>query len=161
MADNFRNKQWFKNMSQDRKDEICKKFDIDEKTLKKCGRETDDGRIVIDILRIDHINLIPKEWEDKYNALKNFKLSLNDVSLTDLEILQKFYEIFIPNVKFLKYKDNVHNNLLVKYTYKYTKDWYFNFIDPNASIDDKKFYAYQVWTQVKVLFESDLQLIKK
>ena len=44
MADNFRNKQWFKNLSQDRKDEICKKFDIDEKTLKKAGRETSDGQ---------------------------------------------------------------------------------------------------------------------
>ena len=55
MADNFRNKQWFKNMSQERKDEICKKFDIDEKTLRKCGRETDDGRIVINLLKIDHL----------------------------------------------------------------------------------------------------------
>ena len=49
MAENFRNKQWFKKMSQECKDEICKKFDIDEKTLRKCGRETEDGHIVIKV----------------------------------------------------------------------------------------------------------------
>ena len=55
MAENFRNKQWFKNMPQERKDEICKKFDINENTLRKCGRETEVGRIVIDLLRVDHL----------------------------------------------------------------------------------------------------------
>ena len=64
MADNFRNKQWFKNLSQDRKDEICKKFDIDEKTLKKAGRETSDGQIVIDMLRIDNLQHTTEFWDE-------------------------------------------------------------------------------------------------
>ena len=71
MAENFRNKQWFKNMSQERKDEICEKFLIDETTLKKAGRETDDGRIVINLLKIDKLNYTPKPWIDYYKILSS------------------------------------------------------------------------------------------
>lgn len=160
MADNFRNKQWFKNLSQDRKDEICKKFDIDEKTLKKCGRETDDGRIVIDILRLDHLLHTPSEWKTQYDALKKFKMTFDDISLTDVEVCQKFYKAFVPDAKFLKYKDTLHNNLLTKSAYKYTKDWYLKFINPESTNNEREFYAHQVWTHVKCLIESDLQLVK-
>lgn len=160
MAENFRNKQWFKNMSQEKKDEICKKFDIDEKTLRKAGRETEDGRIVIDILRIDHLLHTPKEWKDCYKSLSNFNLSLDDVSLSDIEFCEKIYRAFIPDASFLKYKDNLHNNLLVKQAEKYARNWYLKFIDPNASYDDKEYYAYQVWSHVKCLLESDLNIVK-
>ena len=161
MADNFRNKQWFKNLSQDRKDEICKNFDINEKTLKKCGRETNDGRIVIDILRLDHLLHTPSEWKTQYDALKKFKMTFDDISLTDIEVCQKFYSVFVPDVKYLKYKDTLHNNLLTKSAYKYAKDWYLKFINPESTDDEREFYAHQVWAHVKCLIESDLQLIKK
>lgn len=160
MAENFRNKQWFKNMSQERKDEICKKFDIDEKTLRKAGRETEDGRIVIDILRIDHLLHRPEEWKLRFEALSNFSLSLADVSLSDIEFCQKIYKAFKPEVSFLKYKDNLHNNLLVKQAEKYTRNWYEKFLDPNATEEEKEFYSYQVWTHVRILLESDLNIVK-
>ena len=159
MADNFRNKQWFKNMSQERKDEICKKFDIDEKTLKKCGRETEDGRIVIDILRLDHLLHKPELWKICYNSLKDFNISLDNIS--DIELCEKLYEVFKSGVKFLKYKDTPHNRVLLTDAAKYTKGWYNKFIDSNSTEEDKEYYAYQVWTHVRVLLETDLQLIKK
>lgn len=161
MAENFRNKQWFKNLSQDRKDEICKKFDIDEKTLKKAGRETSNGRIVIDILRIDHLLHIPSEWKTQYDALKKFKMTFDEISMTDIELCQKFYKVFVSNVQFLKYKDTLHNNLLTKYAYQHAKNWYLKFIDSSSTEDEKIFYAHQVWTHVRCLIDSDLKLTKQ
>lgn len=158
MADNFRNKQWFKNLSQERKDKICKTFDIDETTLKKAGRETNDGRIVVDLLRIDHINTTPDIWNTCYNALKTSDVFLDDIS--DIDLCKMFYKIFVPNVIFLKYKDSLSNNIFVEYAAKYTKNWYTKFIDNDSTNEEKKFYAYQVWSHVKYLIESDLKLVK-
>ena len=162
MAENFRNKQWFKNMPQERKDEICKKFDINENTLRKCGRETEDGRIVIDLLRIDHLLHCPKIWDECNNALKNGNnysenlrtcQTLNEV----VEVCENIYDIFSKN-SYLKYKDTLHNNVLVKYTRKNIQNAYDTYL--SCDTEDKPYRAYMLYTHLKVLLESDLNIIK-
>ena len=93
MADNFRNKQWFKNMSQDRKDELCHKFDIDEKTLRKCGRETNDGRIVIDLLRLDHLCHTPESWKEYNKVIQSNKINICEGTIDEqVENLKFIYK---------------------------------------------------------------------
>ena len=164
MATNFRNKQWFKNLSQDRKDEICKKFDIDEKTLKKAGRETSDGRIVIDILRIDHLQHTPELWDEYY---KNLHVVLPEDNLNTSDVRQMIsnmeyiYTFMKRDVHFGTYKSNLHNDLLTKTAHNNFKHWYDEMHATDASdVDHKKFCCYQMFTHCRCLLESDLQLIK-
>ena len=162
MADNFRNKQWFKNMPQERKDKICKQFDIDEKTLRKCGRETDDGRIVIDILRIDHLNTIPELWEE---CSKKINIHIDNIDIDDIEtmvsLMQDTYICMHPDVKFLKYKSSLKNDLFVKQSYKNFIHWYneSKSIDDITS-DDFKYCCYQMYSHCRCLLESDLNIVK-
>ena len=162
MADNFRNKQWFKNMPQERKDKICERFKIDEKTLRKCGRETEDGRIVIDLLRLDHITAIPEFWNE---CGKKMLFVIEDVNVNDVNIMvslmQDAYTCIYPNVKFLKYKSSLKNDLFVKDAFKHFIHWY----NESKSIvdiksDDFKFCCYQMFTHCRCLLETDLKLIK-
>jgi len=167
MAENFRNKQWFKNLSQERKDEICAKFDIDEKTLKKAGRETEDGRIVVDLLRIDHMLHTPELWDVCYNALiKNdiFNNSLNwDINEVDDMILRmsSIYNFINPDVKFLKYKSSLKNDLFAKDAYKRLLKWVNYAKEDLTDVKSVKFSSYQIYSQVKCLLDSDLKLIKQ
>lgn len=166
MAENFRNKQWFKNMSQERKDEICKKFDIDEKTLRKAGRETEDGRIVIDILRIDHILHKPKIWDECYKAFieddcfnSELKWEFDDVNDMFVRICHLYNDIN-SNTKYKKYNSNLHNDLLVKQSYKYIRHWVDEAKYDLTDKDHVKFCCYQIYTHARVLLESDLNIIK-
>ncbi len=166
MAENFRNKQWFKNLSQDRKDEICKKFDIDEKTLKKAGRETADGRIVIDLLRIDHFIHYPEIWDEykKYlinDDLFNNELNWDFTSINDkLMRLNHIWNCFTNDQKLNKYKQSLHNDLLVEQAYKNVVNWVER---AKEDIDDEEqlgFDCYQICTIIKCLFESDIKIVK-
>lgn len=164
MADNFRNKQWFKNMSQERKDEICKQFDINEKTLRKAGRETDDGRIVIDLLRIDHMCHYPKDWDEAYEALKDHIEKYNNVineTKTDDELVLVFEEIYnlLNAHTYLKYKDSIHNKVLLHQAKKCVQNDINEYI--NNDEENKPYYAYKIKMHLKVLIESDLKLIKE
>lgn len=164
MADNFRNKQWFKNLSQDRKDEICKKFDIDEKTLKKAGRETFDGQIVIDMLRIDHLQHTPEFWDECYKNL-NVVLPEDNLNTSDvrqmISNMEYIYTFMKRDVHFGTYKSNLHNDLLTKTAHNNFKHWYDELHVTDASdVDHKKFCCYQMFTHCRCLLESDLQLIK-
>lgn len=163
MADNFRNKQWFKNMSQDRKDEICKNFDISEKTLRKCGRETEDGRIVIDLLRLDHLEHHPEYWDDCHKALdghKEFLERLQNAGTHEeyVEIFKDLYDLFGAN-KYLKYKETSIAKVQVGQAYKHIltdMTYYFDCKD-----EDKPYFAYMINTHLRVILDSDLKLIKK
>ena len=157
MADNFRNKQWFKNMSQERKDEICKKFDIDEKTLRKAGRETDDGRIVINLLKIDHLLHQPESWIEYNKIIEKNKLNVCEGTIEEqAENLKFIYKLFF-DVSFLKYKQSLHNDLMVKQATKYVNKW----IDEYYSNEnDKEYCAYQIVMHVKSVLETDLNIIK-
>ena len=160
MAENFRNKQWFKNMSQERKDEICKKFDIDEKTLKKAGRETEDGRIVINLLKIDHLNHRPESWKTYNDILSSNTIELcGDTIEEKVNNIKYIYSLF-NDVKFLKYKESVHNNLLVKQTAKYVNEWINEYKNPENSADNNEYFAYQIFSHVRSLIESDLKIVK-
>ncbi len=166
MAENFRNKQWFKNMSQERKDDICKRFDTDEKTLRKAGRETEDGRIVIDLLRMDHLIHTPELWDNCYdtfiknNVFDNY-LRWDFIEVNDMVLrMSSLYYFINSDVKFLKYKSSLKNDLFVKEAYKHVLNW-----DNKAKIDltDKdyvKFCCYQIFIQTRCLLETDLKLIK-
>lgn len=163
MSENFRNKQWFKNMPQERKDEICKSFDIEEKTLRKAGRETDNGRLVIDILRIDHLCHYPEEWDLSYNSIKNsiddFKnrvtSTISDTELVD--VFKSIYDLFETHT-YLKYKDTLHNKVLVNQT----KDCILNDINDYYVNDEESrpYYAHRIRQHLNILIESDLNLIK-
>jgi len=161
MAENFRNKQWFKKLSQNRKDEICKYFDIDEKTLRKAGRETDDGRIVVDLLRVDHLMHYPKEWDDTNKALNNRNEFLNKLKNCNtvseyVEVFKSLFNLFNKNT-YLKYKQSLHNDMLVKNMYRYI----LNDLENYFSVDDKEykaFYSYRTFSHLRVLLVSDLGL---
>ena len=163
MADNFRNKQWFKNMSQERKDEICKQFDINEKTLRKAGRETDDGRFVIDLLRIDHLCHHPKSWDTSYDAIKDHIKDYTNIinnAKSDEELIlifEKLYNLFGEH-SYLKYKDSVHNKVLINQA----KKCILNDINEYSINDEdsKSYYANRTMLHLKVLLESDLKLVK-
>ncbi len=162
MAENFRNKQWFKNLSQDRKDEICKKFDIDEKTLKKAGRQTDDGRIVIDILRIDNILYTPEIWDICFKNLNiilpNDYMNASDV-FKMISNMEYIYSFMNRDAHYAIYKSNLHNDLLTKQAHINFMYWY---NEKNNTFDEeyKKFCCFQMYTHCKCLLESDLNLIK-
>ena len=157
MADNFRNKQWFKNMSQERKDEICKKFDIDEKTLRKAGRETDDGRIVINLLKIDNFLHKPESWIKYNKIIENNKLNTCEGTIEErVENFKFIYGLFF-DVKFLKYKKSVHNDLMVNQSAKYINRWINEYYLDDS---DKEYCAYQIYTHIKTTIETDLNLIK-
>ena len=158
MAENFRNKQWFKKLSQEYKRELCEKFYIDEKILRKCGRETEDERLVIDILRIDHIDCTLPVWVDCANKLEGYVIS--DTDNQTIEFAEKLYSIFFPGSKFLKYKPSLHNDLVVEYATKYALSWLRKYVESDNT-EDKQYYAYQTYSHVKCLLESDLQLVKK
>ena len=157
MADNFRNKQWFKNMSQERKDEICKKFDIDEKTLRKAGRETDDGRIVINLLKIDSLLHIPESWIEYNKIIEKNKLSTCEGTINEqVDNLKAIYNLFY-NVSFLKYKTSLKNDLFVKQAAKYVNYWINEYYSENS---DKEYCAYQIIMHIKSTLETDLNLVK-
>lgn len=163
MADNFRNKQWFKNMSQERKDEICKQFDIEEKTLRKAGRETDDGHFVIDLLRIDHLKHYPNSWDVAYNAIKdhinNFVTMINNAK-NDVELIlifENIYDLFNKN-SYLKYKDSVRNKVLVEQTKQCVLNDIHEYVTNDE--DSKPYYANRLLQHIKLLIDSDLKLVK-
>lgn len=164
MATNFRNKQWFRKLSQDRKDEICKNFDIDENTLKKAGRETDDGRIVIDMIRIDHLNHTPEFWDECY---KNVNIVMPEDNMNTSDVFQMIsnmeyiYTFMNRDVHFGNYKSSLHNDLLTKNAHKYFKNWYDKMHSTESTdIEYIKFCCYQMYTHCRCLLESDLKLIK-
>lgn len=162
MADNFRNKQWFKNMSQERKDEICKQFDIDEKTLRKAGRETDDGRLVIDLLRIDHLNHYPKDWDIANEALKNHTDYKNKIASCDnvtelVTIFEQLFNLFETHT-YSKYKESLHNDLCVKQIKDCIIADFEGYI--NCDDDSKAYYANRTLSHLKLLLQSDLNIIK-
>lgn len=166
MSENFRNKQWFKKLSQERKDEICKKFDIDENTLKKAGRETEDGRLIIDILRIDNILHKPEIWHICYknyieNDCFNSDFNWNYDNVYDMiDRIFYLYNLINPNSKLKKYNSNLHNDILTKQSFKYITEW----IEKcKLEFDDKEyveFCCYQIYSHSRVLLESDLNIIK-
>lgn len=169
MAENFRNKQWFKNLSQERKDKICKKFDIDEKTLKKAGRETKDGRIVIDILRIDHLNTVPELWNKCYDAYNKYSIFSDDQFKWDLtninDMIMRMHNLYsymhpeYINTVF-KYKSNLKNDLYVKDTYERAVKWINTAKEYLTDKDYVKYCSFQVYSQCRCLLESDLKIIK-
>jgi hypothetical protein len=165
MATNFRNKQWFKNLSQDRKNDICKKFNIDETTLKKAGRETTDGRIVVDLLRIDHILSTPPFWDECANKLQ-VVLPEDNMNTTDvfqmISNMEYIYAFMNNDAHFVSYKSNLHNDLLTKFAHNSFKKWYDEMHATDKSDKDHiKFCCYQMYTHCKCLLESDLNLINK
>ena len=82
---NFRNKQWFRDMTQERKDSICERLCITEDVLKRAGTVNEFGKVVIDVLRLSYTN--PIKWKsylevirtDKFRSLYN---QLNDKDST-------------------------------------------------------------------------------
>ncbi len=167
MAINFRNKQWFKNMSQERKNDICKRFDTDEKTLRKAGRETEDGRIVIDLLRMDHLIHTPNFWDDCYNAyvkndIFNNSLKWDFVEVNDMVLqMSSLYNFVNFDAKFIKYKSSLKNDLFVKEAYKHVLNWVNKAKNNITDKDYVKFCSYQIFIQTRCLFETDLKLIKQ
>lgn len=156
---NFRNKQWFKNLTPEKKQEICEKFMIDEKTLRHAGRAGENGEIRIDLLRIDHINYIPIDWIESYEKIKDTQFDLSDED--KVESLKNIYLIFNSSAKFLKYNDNVRNKVLVNQCYKSVKHWIEKFNGEKDDIEYKQFCSNQIRTIIMILFENDLKIVKK
>lgn len=155
--DNFRNKQWFKELTDEQKQELCKKFDINEKTLKKCGRKNSDGKIVIDLLRIDHMETVPEQWKFAYNILNESKFDHTKYD-SNIELCISLYKLF-HNDNLLKYKDSLHNQVLLEDRVRFIKFW-LDMFNSSDDVLDKEFCASQVCSHVTIIMKSDLNLIK-
>lgn len=155
--DNFRNKQWFKELTDEQKQGICKRFNINEKTLKKCGRKNSDGKIVIDLLRIDHIETIPEYWKFAYNILNESKFDYIKYD-SNIDLCMNLYKLF-HNDNLLKYKDSLHNQVILNDKVRFIKHW-FDMFNSSDDISDKEFYASQIYSHVTIIIKSDLNLVK-
>lgn len=93
MSDNFKDKKWFNEISQERKDRICREFGITEENLKKAGRMTDDGRIIIDIMRLHYP--VPRDWEYYYDWLQDIEIPdlFEELRKTDKEHVEPVIDI--------------------------------------------------------------------
>ena len=156
--ENFRNKQWFKDLSDERKTEICKKFDISQETLKKCGRLNKDGKLVIDLLRIDHLLTRPEHWRVCYEILNDNKFDHSKYS-SNIDMCINLYLLFHGTSQLLKYKDTLHNRILVDERTKYIILWLDRFYNSD-DLESKEYFAYQVYSHVSILIKSDLNLLK-
>ena len=155
--ENFRNKQWFKELTPEQKQEICKKFDINEQTLKKCGRKNSDGKIVIDLLRIDHMETVPDQWKIAYKILKESKFDYTKYE-SNINLCIDLYKLFHDD-KLLKYKDTLHNRVLLEDRIRFIKFW-LDMFNSSDDVSDKEFCAIQVCSHITIIIKSDLNLVK-
>ena len=105
MAD-FRNKQWFKALTDEEKASLCEKYGCTLQGLKKAGH-VEDGRLKVDLLRLEMP--MPEDWKKHLETVetKDFKDALSALSNTDdveetLKILEAMYQCWFPGTKFLK-----------------------------------------------------------
>lgn len=79
----FRNKQWFRDMSQERKDSICERLGITEDVLKRAGTVDEFGEVVIDVLRLSYPN--PKKWKSYLKTIRTdkFRSLYNQLNIKD------------------------------------------------------------------------------
>lgn len=140
---NFRSKEWFKNMSQEKKDEICNKFEITEDSLKKCGFIDEDGKVKIDLLRVSYEN--PLEWKQCFNiiypTLNTYKESLKN---NPIEFITDIYCKYANTSNVKKYKQTLHNETRLKYTIKYILDNYTELELNKDSIEHIEYFAYNI-----------------
>lgn len=140
---NFRSKEWFNNMSQERKNEICKKLEITEENLKKCGFTNENGEVEIDLLKVSYKN--PIEWKTCFNiiypTLNTYKEKLeNDPVSFITDIYCKYADV----QKVKKYKDNLSNDTRLKYSIKYILDNYKELELNKDNIEYVEYFSYNI-----------------
>lgn len=140
----FRNKQWFRDMSQDRKDSICERLDITEDVLKRAGTVNEFGNVVIDVLRLSYTN--PEKWKsylktirtEKFRSLYNqLNTKDNTPSQTVDLLLDMASEIVVDNalygVKVRESKNIIRLQDIIKYINRAMKQ-----IDDELESEDVK-----------------------
>ena len=170
----FRNKQWFKNLSDKEKKDICARHFCTEASLKKAGYIGEDGRLKIDLLRLD-CNYVPEEWTYENDVVRSaeFQKKIDILKNTEdvediLNLFEEMYVLFNKDVKFkkadvkkckiwlLQTKLSILNNI---------KDMQFDVEDYEKNPDGYDVgiimcYSHKIYTHLKVLFESDIKNIK-
>lgn len=170
----FRNKQWFKCLTDKEKKDICKRHHCTETGLKKAGYIGDDGKLKIDLLRLD-CDYIPENWTYENYVVRggDFEKLLNQLTSTEndedvLNVLEEMYCLFNPGTKFKKAdvkkskiwidqtKLSIINNIkdMQVDVEVYEKD------PDNNDIGIVMCHSHKIYTHLKVLFESDIKNIK-
>jgi hypothetical protein len=164
----FRNKQWFKALTEEQKKAICEKFGCTMDSLKKAGHLVDD-KLKIDLLRIEFP--APESWSKDFSIVESaeFKdlLSIlaSDEEVTSiLETLEKMWTLWNPGIKFLK-PDLKKSSVCL--WIRDCKRWILENIESlemNRDHEDQevpKLCAYKVMSHLRVLFTSELRNVKE
>jgi len=166
----FRNKQWFKNLSDKEKKSLCKRYGCTEQGLKRAGH-IEDGKLKIDLLRLEME--FPSEWmqhleiveSEEFKSLLS-KLNSKEDTYDILLCLEEMYNLWGEN-KYLKPDLKKGNIVLWINSCKLFVNKAIETIELNRDSDasDKTevmaTFARKVYTQLKMLFESELNNIKK
>ena len=163
---NFRNKQWFKNLAQEHKDEICKEFDITEDVLKRAGYEEND-HIYIDLLKVSY----PVNTE-RLNPYKDIVLSdifKKLIDIINIDDIDKKYQalcamhslFFKKDAKAYKEKPNdLLTSIRIKERCNYINNIYKRLLINDDDPDAQCIFSEIISSHLKVLLESDLQVLK-
>lgn len=167
MAD-FRNKQWFKALTEEQREALCKKLGCTMNGLKKAGF-MEDGKLKFDLLRLEYPT--PPSWGIDFNTVESeaFKKLYSQLTAAEdlaeiLTCLEDMWNLFQPGTKFLKpdLKKSVVNVWI-----RDCKRWITSnveSIERNRDHQDQdvpKVFAHKVYTHLRVLFNSELKNIKE
>ena len=171
---NFRNKQWFKNMSDEEKQRLCKEFNTTLQGLKRAGYVGEDGHLKIDLLRIE-VPFPSEEWKhhlenvdsEEFKKLHKELMGLENDHLEEiLEVLEEMYSIWNPGVKFYKpdlKKSNI--NLWITQTKLFINNNIIALEEERSAEDSDRdqmiCIARKAYLHLSCLFESELNNIKK
>jgi len=172
---NFRNKQWFKNMTDEKKEELCNKLGCSLQGLKKAGFLDEDGKVKIDLLRLEmefpseewqvHLDVVEsKSFWDVYNRMAS--LEEDNIEET-LKCLEEMYCIWNGNVKFLKADTKKLINVVwvkqCKLSISHNIEELELYIKDEDSVEKKEHMmviSRKIYLHLRTLFESDLKNVK-
>lgn len=172
---NFRNKQWFKNMSNEKKEDLCKKLGCTLQGLKKAGFLDEDGKVKIDLLRLE-MEFPSEEWQQHLDVIESddfWKIYKHMESLDEDNIdetvkdLEEMYCLWNDNVKFLKADTKKMITVVwvkqCKLSIVHNIEELELYLHDEDSVEKKEqmmVISRKVYLHLSTLFESDLKNVK-
>lgn len=149
-------KKWFYELSQEKKDEVCKKLSITEEVLNKSGFVNKNNEIRIDLLKLSFNN--PSEWNQYlFEILPTVSCYKTKLVEDPINFISSIYKTHNKDIKIKSYKDNIHNSTRLQSTIKYITDIYHN-IEIDDRIKQQEYSAYIIYIHCK-LFLQDTGMI--
>ena len=173
---NFRNKQWFKNMTDEKKEELCKKLGCSLQGLKKAGFQDEDGKIKIDLLRLE-MEFPSEEWQIHLDVIEskefwkvyNHMVSLDEDDIEEtLKSLEEMYCLWEDGLKFLKADTKKLITIVwvkqCKLSIIHNIEELELYLEDGDSVEKKESMmtiSRKIFLHLSTLFESDLNNVKR